>query len=77
MASSGRPRKITGLRNKFRRLGMYGMSDIKDKDRTADALEAKQPWKTPDFEVLSVQQTNNNGLVAPGDGTFSPSPSGS
>jgi hypothetical protein len=53
------------------------MSDIRDEDRAVDAPVAKQPWQTPDFDVLSVQQTANNGLVAPGDGTFSPSPSGS
>lgn len=53
------------------------MSDITGKDRAIDASAAKQPWQTPDFEVLAVQQTANNGLVAPGDGTFSPSPTGS
>lgn len=37
----------------------------------------KRPWQTPHLEVLPVVATQNNGLVAPGDGTFSPSPSGS
>ena len=53
------------------------MSGIKNEERAMDAPAAKQPWQTPDFEVLSLNQTANNGLVAPGDGTFSPSPSGS
>ena len=34
-------------------------------------------WQTPDFEVLQTDQTSNNGLVAPGDDIFSPSPTGS
>lgn len=34
-------------------------------------------WQTPDFEVLQTAQTSNNGLVAPGDDIFSPSPTGS
>ncbi|MET4700010.1 hypothetical protein ABIE65_003047 [Constrictibacter sp. MBR-5] len=53
------------------------MSEINGKDRAMDPPAAKQPWQTPDFEVLPVQQAANNGLVAPGDGTFSPSPTGS
>lgn len=53
------------------------MSDIKGKDMTADAPVTKQLWQTPDFETLAVGETANNGLVAPGDGTFSPSPTGS
>ena len=53
------------------------MSDIKSKNLAADAPVTKQPWQTPDFETLAVGETANNGLIAPGDGTFSPSPSGS
>jgi len=52
------------------------MSGTEIMDQMVDTA-AKQPWQTPDFEVLPVQQTANNGLVAPGDGTFSPSPTGS
>ncbi|HEV7289959.1 hypothetical protein [Sphingomonas sp.] len=53
------------------------MSDIKSKNLAADTPVTKQPWQTPDFETLAVRETANNGLVAPGDGTFSPSPTGS
>ncbi len=38
---------------------------------------AKLPWQTPEVEILPAAQTQNNGLIAPGDGTFSPSPTGS
>lgn len=38
---------------------------------------AKKQWQTPTLDVLPVNATFNNGLVAPGDGTFSPSPTGS
>jgi hypothetical protein len=40
-------------------------------------VSAKRPWETPALEVLPIGATQNNGLVAPGDGTFSPSPTGS
>lgn len=39
--------------------------------------KAKLPWQTPDLEILSASQTQNNGLVAPGDDIYSPSPTGS
>lgn len=54
------------------------MSDIKQAGNGGDPSRAdKLPWQTPDLEVLPAAMTRNNGLVAPGDGTFSPSPSGS
>jgi len=62
---------------RFKRVKGYYMSDIKSTHLTADAPVTKQPWQTPDFETLSVRETANNGLVAPGDATFSPSPTGS
>lgn len=54
------------------------MSDIKQAELEHNPPRAaKLPWQTPDMEIMPVGQTQNNGLVAPGDGTFSPSPSGS
>ncbi|GGB63704.1 hypothetical protein GCM10011505_50330 [Tistrella bauzanensis] len=54
------------------------MSDIKQAPLEHDLPRAaKLPWQTPDLEVLTVGQTQNNGLIPPGDGTYSPSPSGS
>lgn len=54
------------------------MNDIKQNQPGHEpSRPAKLPWQTPDLEILSASQTQNNGLVAPGDGTFSPSPSGS
>lgn len=53
------------------------MRDLEDMV-TADKNPAvKKIWQAPDYDTLSARGTANNGLVAPGDGTFSPSPSGS
>ncbi|WP_156397326.1 MULTISPECIES: hypothetical protein [unclassified Sphingomonas] len=53
------------------------MTDIKGTDLAAETQVAKQQWQTPDFEVLGVGETANNGLTPPGDDIFSPSPTGS
>jgi hypothetical protein len=53
------------------------MTTAKHDDQSSNCPATKAPWQTPDFEVLSTTQTANNGLVAPGDGTYSPSPTGS
>jgi hypothetical protein len=54
------------------------MSDTNQTETRRDpSANAKLPWQTPALEVLPAAQTRNNGLIAPGDGTFSPSPTGS
>jgi len=54
------------------------MSDIERDEIGHDPTRvAKLPWQTPDIEILPASMTQNNGLVAPGDDIFSPSPSGS
>ncbi len=37
----------------------------------------KRQWQTPVLEILPISATQNNGLIAPGDDIFSPSPTGS
>lgn len=54
------------------------MSDPwQDKCEDNASRRDKLPWQTPELDVLPAAMTRNNGLVAPGDGTFSPSPTGS
>ena len=54
---------------------------MKDMERVEAAakpqMATKRQWQTPVLEILPIAATKNNGLVAPGDGTFSPSPTGS
>jgi len=55
------------------------MNDMKKSETGRDEMSvaAKLPWQSPAIAVLPVAQTQNNGLVAPGDDIFSPSPTGS
>ncbi len=54
---------------------------MKDVEQAVTAAKpqagTKRLWQTPILEVLPVAATQNNGLVAPGDDIFSPSPTGS
>ncbi|MFP5453976.1 MAG: hypothetical protein ACLGHK_00560 [Alphaproteobacteria bacterium] len=53
------------------------MNEIDQPKRQAEAAGTKLPWHRPEIDMLSAQETANNGLVAPGDGPYSPSPTGS